>query len=226
MKKISLLLLFTAMNLFGFESKFIPMINNVVKNLQCSQVLHKKAFDICYSYKEKHPLAVAYVLKKELVNKNLYSRKGLRFRPDYNLPTRYRSYSKDYSRTGFDRGHNAPNADFDYSRAIQKETFLMSNITPQKPQLNRRYWAKLEKLERFLAVKYKKVEVVTGSCGHIGTIKNKVGIPKYWYKIIYINGLKKDYLAFLVPNTNQNVAKAKIKDYAVGVFDIKEKCGF
>ena len=188
--------------------------------------MHKKAFDICYSYKEKHPLAVAYMLKKELVNKNLYSRKGLRFRPDYQIPTRYRSYSKDYSRTGFDRGHNAPNADFDYDKAIQKETFLMSNITPQKPQLNRRYWAKLEKLERFLAVRYGKVEVVTGSCGHIGTIKNKVGIPKYWYKIIYINGLKRDYLAFLVPNTNQNVSKAKIKDYAVKVFDIKEKCGF
>jgi len=224
MKQTILLLLFAIVSLFAFESSFTPKINFIIKSLECDKNLHKKAFDICYSYKEKHPLAVAYVLKKELVNKNLYSRKGLRFRPDYNLPTRYRSYSKDYSRTGFDRGHNAPNADFDYNKAIQKETFLMSNITPQKPNLNRRYWVKLEKLERFLAVKYKKVEVVTGSCGHIGTVKNKVGIPKYWYKIIMLPTGK--IISFLAPNTNTGMSRAKIKKFLSNLDEIKEKCKF
>jgi len=115
--------------------------------------------------------------------KKKISRKGLNFRPDYNLPTKCRSYNKDYSLTGYDRGHLPSNASFDYDRKIQKETFLMSNIAPQKPQLNRRYWAKIEKFTRHLAVKYKQIEVVTGVCGSKGKIKNDVNIPAWWYKV-------------------------------------------
>jgi len=190
---------------------------------KCDEILHKQAFDICYSCKYKHPLAVTYILKGDLVQKKL-SRKHLTFRPDYNLPAKCRSYSKDYSRTGYDRGHLAPNAAFDYNRAIQKQTFLMSNIAPQKPQLNRRLWAKIEKFTRILAIKYGKIEVTTGVCGNKGYIKNGVGIPKYWFKIIYIPKLQKSP-AFLVPNTNA-VGRRKIKEFLVDVKEIKEKCGF
>ena len=139
-----LLLLFPIF-LLAFTSKYTPNLNNFLQPIKCDKVLHKTAFDICYSCKYKHPLAVAYILKGDLVKKKI-SRKGLRFRPDYNLPTKCRSYSKDYSRTGYDRGHLASNASFDYNRAIQKQTFLMSNIAPQKPKLNRRFWAKVESL--------------------------------------------------------------------------------
>ena len=224
MFKLALLFLLLDI-LLAFNSKYTPNLNNFLENIHCSQVLHKRAFDICYSCKEKHPLAVAYRLKGNLVNKNNYSRSHLTFRPDYSLPIKCRSYSKDYSKTGFDRGHNAPNAAFDYDRTIQKQTFLMSNISPQKPRLNRKYWAKVERFARYLAFKYKKVEVVTGSCGHIGTIKNNVGIPAYWFKIIYIPSLN-NYVAFLAPNTNKGMSKAKLKTYKSSIKEIQEICNF
>jgi len=167
---------------------------------------------------------MTYILKGDLVKKKI-SRKGLRFRPDYNLPAKCRSYSKDYSRTGYDRGHLASNASFDYNRKIQKETFLMSNIAPQKPNLNRRYWAKVEKFTRYLAVKYKQVEIVTGVCGNKGHIKNKVGVPAWWYKIIYIPKLNKT-VAFLAPNTNVGMSKAKLKKYKSSLEEIKRICNF
>ena len=221
MKKLLLLI---PLFLLAFTSKYTPDLNNFLQPIKCDKVLHKTAFDICYSCKYKHPLAVVYELKGNLVKKRM-SRKGLRFRPDYELATKCRSYTKDYSKTGFDRGHNAPNAAFDYDRAIQKQTFLMSNIAPQKPQLNRRYWAKVEKLARYLAVKNQKVEVITGTCGNKGYIKKKVGIPAYWYKIIYIPKTN-NYIAFLAPNTNTGMSRAKLKEYRTTIEKIKEVCNF
>ena len=221
MKKLLLLI---PLFLLAFASKYTPNLNNFLQPIKCDKVLHKTAFDICYSCKDKHPLAVAYELKGELVKKKI-SRKGLSFGPDYNLPTKCRSYSKDYSRTGYDRGHLASNASFDYNRKIQKETFLMSNIAPQKPQLNRRYWAKVEKFTRYLAVKYKQVEVVTGVCGSKGKIRNNVNIPVWWYKIIYIPKTK-SYVAFLTPNTNTGMSRAKLREYRATLEEIKKICNF
>jgi len=221
MKKLLLLI---PLFLLAFTSKYTPDLNNFLQPINCDKVLHKTAFDICYSCKYKHPLVVAYILKGDLVKKKI-SRKGLSFRPDYNLPTKCRSYTKDYSRTGYDRGHLASNASFDYDRKIQKETFLMSNIAPQKPNLNRRLWAKVEKFTRYFAVKYKQVEVVTGVCGNKGHIKNKVGIPAWWYKIIYIPKLNKT-VAFLAPNTNVGMSKAKLKEYRTTLEKIKKVCNF
>ena len=81
--------------LLAFQSKFTPHLNKYFKDYRCNIVLHKKAFDICYSCSKKEPDFVAYTLYGNLVNKNNYSRKHISFRPDYNLPRKYRSYSKD-----------------------------------------------------------------------------------------------------------------------------------
>ena len=55
-----------------------------------------------------------------------------------------------YTGSGYDRGHMAPNATMlqQYGQLAQIETFLMSNICPQKPNLNQKIWADLEELER------------------------------------------------------------------------------
>jgi endonuclease G, mitochondrial len=47
---------------------------------------------------------------------------------------------------GYDLGHLAPNAAINtqYGKLAQMETFFMSNITPQKANLNRGVWNKLE----------------------------------------------------------------------------------
>ena len=216
MKKLLLLIPFI---LFAFTSKYLPHYSI---NTHCDKILHKRAFDICYSCKWKTPKMIVYKVNGNLIDKYNLSRKHLRFRPDYELPIRCRSYPRDYSRTGFDRGHNAPNAVFDYNRAIQKETFLMSNIAPQKPQLNRRLWAKIERFVRIQARKYGKVRVITGVCGSLGHIKNNVNIPAYWYKIIFRPDGK--VISFLAPNSNQ-VGKDRAKKHLSSVEEIERVCG-
>lgn len=53
---------------------------------------------------------------------------------------------QDYSGSGYDRGHLAPNYAIAtrLGRAAQEETFLMSNIIPQKHALNAGLWKDLE----------------------------------------------------------------------------------
>lgn len=52
----------------------------------------------------------------------------------------------DYTRSGYDRGHMAPNYGIAtrFGRQAQEETFLMSNISPQKHGLNAGVWKTLE----------------------------------------------------------------------------------
>ena len=218
------LFIFIPFLLFAFAFKYTPDLNGLIKNIHCDEVLEKKAFDICYSCSKKEPNAVAYILTKKMETAYRYGREDLYFHPDYSLPRKCRSYPNDYTHSGYDRGHNAPNAAFAYSRSVQKQTFLMSNISPQAKWLNRKYWAKVERLARYLAVKYGKVEVVTGNCGSKGHLKNNVNIPAYWFKIIYIPHLKMPPLIFLAPNINKNMKSARIREYEVSLKDFEKVC--
>ena len=98
----------------------------------------------------------------------------------------------------------------------------MSNIAPQKPQLNRKLWAKIERFVRIQAKKYGKVRVITGVCGSLGHIKNNVNIPKWWYKIIFRPDGR--IISFLVPNSNK-VGRDRAKMYLSSVREIEKNCG-
>jgi len=209
-----------ASTLFGFTSDYIT---NYDIDAKCDKLLHNKAYDSCYSYSNKTPRVVVYKVY-DAAGKKHYNRKHIRFKPDYRIKAKYRSYSRDFSHTGFDRGHNCPNAAKNTNKELQRQTFLLSNIAPQKPQLNRKYWAHLERYVRMLAHKFGSVEVATGTCGSLGHIKNRVNIPAYWYKIIFKpNGTN---VAFLAPNTNNGMSRAKLKKYLSSIAKIEDTCGY
>ena len=219
-KKLIILSLLS-LSLFAFQSKYLP---NYDIKAHCDKILHKRAYDICYSCKWKTPIMSVYVINGKAISSGThYSRKGLNFTPDYNLPNKCRSYRKDYSRTGYDRGHLCPNAVFNYSKRLQKDTFKLSNIAPEKPNLNRKLWAKIERFARFQARKYKGVSVATGICGSLGHIRNNVNIPKWWYKIIFLPNGKT--ISFLAPNTNSGMKKAKVKEFLSSIDKIERVCG-
>ena len=69
------------------------------------------------------------------------------------------------------------------------------------------------------------MELLTEVCKNKGYIKNKVGIPAYWYKIIYVPKTN-NYVAFLTPNTNTGMSKAKLKEYRTTLEEIKKVCNF
>jgi endonuclease G len=73
------------------------------------------------------------------------------FRPDDALPAAwYKVRPNDYTVRGYDRGHIAPSADRTRNEADNNATFLMSNMMPQVPELNRGVWGDLEEYCREL----------------------------------------------------------------------------
>jgi len=108
------------------------------------------------------------------------------FRPDPNLPKNFtRVTPADYTGTGFDRGHLCPSADRSSSPEANSQTFFMSNITPQTPDLNRNVWNDFETYSRTL-VRRGKVDlyVVAGVYGEKGKLKKKITVPTNFWKVI------------------------------------------
>ncbi|HJZ58966.1 MAG TPA: DNA/RNA non-specific endonuclease, partial [Gemmataceae bacterium] len=67
------------------------------------------------------------------------------FFPDPDLPKGFRRATpRDYTNSGFDRGHLCPRSDRDATKEAATATFVMTNIVPQAPNLNQKGWNDLE----------------------------------------------------------------------------------
>ncbi len=83
------------------------------------------------------------------------------FHEELGLPAGERSELADYRRSGFDRGHMAPNGDMSTPEA-QEESFSLANMIPQEPCNNEVLWEGIEFAVRDLALSDGEVYVVTG----------------------------------------------------------------
>lgn len=148
-------------------------------------VLKNRAFYTGYCDDRKNPLWVAYRLDTKTFHEKLKRPKG--FKTD--MRTLARVAPGDYSKSGYDRGHMAPNSSIAqrYGLEAQLETFMMSNIVPQAPELNRKVWQRLEKLEDEYADNMETVWVITGPIfdEHIQTLEKNIEIPDAFYKMIF-----------------------------------------
>ncbi|MHB0776334.1 DNA/RNA non-specific endonuclease [Halomonas sp. WWR20] len=136
--------------------------------------------------------------------------------------------SDDYTHSGYDRGHLAPNYAISvvHGREAQLQTFLMTNITPQRPDFNRRLWQRLEEavMDDFVP-RFGGLWVVTGPVfgddffHRVGFVQ----IPQAFYKILVVPGKTTHVLAFLVP---QNVRGNEPLDrYLVSIDEIEARTG-
>lgn len=165
-------------------------------------VLTNTGYLVGYSEAKEDPVWVCYRLFR--VNSFKAPPRPSGFLPD--TRTRDRVSQGDYTGSGYDRGHMAPNYAIAlcYGVQAQRETFLMSNIIPQDPDLNRRVWEHLEETEiKDYAQRYGQVWVVDGPIFNgTSTLRSGVAIPTACYKILVreSNG-QPSTLAFIIPQT-------------------------
>lgn len=147
---------------------------------------------------------VAYELTAEEAKSNKAERSN-KFVPDPDVKGAT-AVNEDYSRTGYDRGHLAPAGDMKWSTKAMRESFYFSNICPQKPRLNRGLWKDLEEQCRLWAKEEGQLLIVTGplideDMKRLG--KNRVGIPKAFYKAVcYYKDGKYKGIGFILDNSD------------------------
>ena len=146
-----------------------------------------------------------------------------KFTPDPELP-KSTNINKDYTRSGYDRGHNMPAEDNACSMTGMEQCFYYSNMCPQTPKLNRGIWKKLETYTRELARQDDSVLVWCGSVVKSGrTIgPDKVGVPDYCWKVVFIKHTR-DTLAYVFPNTA--AVSATLAEFTVSVDSVEHLSG-
>lgn len=176
-------------------SDFYPAV------ISSHQIVNYSGFSL--SYNEDHEQAdwVIYLLTEEMTW-GIVERED-KFRVDSNILTKS-AHPNDYKNSGYDRGHLVPAADMKWSEKSMKESFLMSNVSPQTPQFNRGIWKKLEEKIRDWAIEYDSIIVVTGPVFKDFKVKigkNQVTVPTYFFKVILdISQPDIKAIAFLLKN--------------------------
>lgn len=188
------------------------------------QILQYQHYSLAYSETHEQAAWVAYELTAEQLNNKIAGRKD-DFREDRRITTGCSSL-KDYKRSGYDRGHLAPAADFCFSSTAMSESFFMSNMSPQLPGFNRGIWKKLEEKVREFALQNEKIYVITGgiledALPSIGP--NQVAIPNYYYKVLL------DYsepqikaIAFLLPHQSSSQS---LQSFSISIDSVESLTG-
>lgn len=196
-----------------------------------TRVLRNEGFMVGYSELRANPLWVIYRLTRSSTSERL-KRPG-RFDTDWRSLARIGH--EDYSRSGYTRGHLAPNHAMAqlHGRAGQLDSFLMTNITPQRAVFNSQVWQRLERWELDVAAqRYGTVWVITGPIfdNRIERLKSsvQVEIPDAFYKIVAVpaemNHGTPLLQAFVVP---QDVTGREATDDFITTVDrVEELSGF
>jgi endonuclease G len=177
------------------------------------------------AYDEQHEQArwVMHVILPEVATGNVSRTND--FRMD-SLVSTGTAGKDDYWHSGYDRGHLAPSADFKWSHQALSESYYYSNMSPQRPELNRQRWSQLEDLLRAYVVTYQhKLIVVTGPLLH-DTLKqigpNGVSVPYFYYKVA-IDPASRIGIGFIMPN---KTCPDPVLSYAVSIDSVELLTGY
>lgn len=168
------------------------------------------------------------------------------FASDNTLPAGfYKAPTTSYSLTGFDRGHLCPSEDRDSSSSDNASTFLMTNMMPQSPNLNRITWVAFENYCRSLMEQGNELYIYSGGYGSGGTGSNggityniasgQINVPSHCWKIAVIlpvgnNDLSRissttRVISVLMPNT-QTVNTLPWSNYRTSIDQLEQLTGY
>ncbi len=206
-----------AYSLSAFAQAWIP------DESSAGELVQHFAHTLSYNEDHEQPNWVGHVLRREHL-RNCVGRDS-NFRVDPRVSTGSASPS-DYLNSGYDRGHLVPAGDMKWSSRAMRDTFYMSNVSPQSPQLNQGRWAALENLVRAWARQGDETIVIAGpileeNLPRIGA--NNVSVPRRYFKAILRNrGGDYHAIGFLFTQTPGNQA---LPAYALSIRKLEELTG-
>ncbi len=188
-----------------------------------SILLENTAYEASYNARYKQSDWIFY----ELGSRELRAcvERSNSFRADPRLPENQAAQLSDYKGSGFDRGHLIPAGDNRWHATAMRESFLLSNISPQIGKFNGGIWGKLEGLVRAWAKNLGGLWVTTGPVlsSKLPTIgAGRVAVPEYFYKVLSTTDTAgSEAVAFLLPTD----ASGDLGRYAMTVDKLEEITG-
>lgn len=185
------------------------------------QIIHHSTFSLEYDEEHEQAKWVAYVLTGEELKRKFVKRTDW-FEEDEAIPTGSANYY-DYKGSGYTKGHLIPSADRAWSRSVNAETFLMSNISPQKYHFNGGIWRELEENVRDWARRNDRLYIVTGPV--IGNSRKRIGanqvtVPESFFKVILdFDEPELKAIGFLIPNEKTD---EPLSGFAMSVNEIEK----
>ncbi|MFC6590764.1 DNA/RNA non-specific endonuclease [Deinococcus lacus] len=189
---------------------------------QAVRVLCRTEYIAAYDPGRKVPLVVMEHLHAPELADNVARTDN--FQPDPDLKESESAALSDYRRSGYDRGHMAPAADFTATEQAMAESFYLSNIVPQNHELNAGVWAALESATRACAKDLGDVYILTGPVfeGRSKVIGEGVAVPSSVFKVVVSGNQAR---AFLMPNRKLE-ARSNFLRYEVTADEVQRATGY
>lgn len=190
------------------------------------RVLTNRGYIVGYSESLANPVWAAYRMV-DLAKIPPAGKRPEKFEADRR--TAARVSPEAYTGSGYDRGHLAPNYAIAtrYGEAAQRETFLMSNIVPQRHALNAGLWRGLEeKIATSYPARYGEVWALTGPifAARPRTLRDGVAIPDAFFLIVIDeNEGKLRTMAFIVPQ--ETPADSDPAKFLTSIDEIQRRTG-
>jgi endonuclease G len=150
------------------------------------------------------------------------------FRADTQVSAEYRAELSDYVGEGYDRGHLSPAAANTNSVEIMSESFLLTNMVPQVPNLNRGIWLRLElRVRNWVRDHNKDIYAVSGAVYNEGflSIGNGVAVPTHMFKVV-VDSANNKGIAFYFPNDlGLKIPQRDLPQYAMSIRDVEKLTG-
>ncbi|MCH5225286.1 MAG: DNA/RNA non-specific endonuclease [Muribaculaceae bacterium] len=205
--------------------KFYPGLETVTlpENLP-KQVKEYTGFTISFNKDNHTPNYVAWeLLGSEVTNEKSRSNNFWQDPEIEGCPAH-----RDYSYSGFDRGHMCPAADQKWSQQAMEDCFVMANMCPQDHSLNAGAWNTLENKERQWALRDSAIMIIAGPIYQPSNTKRigeaGVRVPSAFFKAFLAPYVEEPRaIAFVYPNMS---APGNMQDYAMSIDDLEDITGY
>ncbi len=190
-------------------------------------VLGKTGFTIGYSPAWRHPVWVAY--RADPARANPLPPRPSGFKPD---PAAPRSpQHREYSRSGYNRGHMVPNRVIAtrHGPAAQAQTFLTSNICPQRASLNQGPWGNLEfRIAELWPARYGPVWVLAGAVPAPAAqrLPSGIHVPAAFYQIVVAQPRDGPLRAFAVYMPQHVRRRTPVRSLLLSIDELEALTGF
>ena len=192
------------------------------------RVLHNSAYTVGYCDDLDDPAWVCYRVF-DLPNRVIPPKRPEGFFVD--TRTAARVEPGDYTSSGYDRGHMAPNYAIGtrYGAQAQEETFFMSNVCPQRHRLNAGLWKDMEtRIVDNYTGRYGEVWVIDGPVfgpeDRMVRLRGRVPVPEAFYMIViqhHEGGVRAEGIII----DQEAPASGSLDNYVVSIGDIEHRTG-